>query len=384
MTIGDIGSAAEVFPPGDFLMEELEARGWNQQDFAAILGRPVGMVSEILNGRRGLTAETARGIADALGTSAELWLRLEADYRASVAQPDPNVAKRAQLFEKAPVREMVKRGWIVPSDSPADLEARLLRFFGITSLGQRPALTPYAAHRSGPYSVTTPAQLAWLFRCRQLAETLDVPNFTPTRLRTAIGKLQSLTGDVEGVRYIPRVLAEAGIRFVVVQHLPQTKFDGACFWLGKSSPVIAVSGRYDRIDNLWHTVMHEVGHVKAGDGLSSQDYFAVDEDLGSRHEGDQRPASEREADRFAVESLVDQRELENFIIRVAPLYSRKRIIGFARRLRVHPGIVVGQLHWRDEIDYSHSRRMLASVRSSLTDSALSDGWGCAPPVAAVG
>jgi addiction module HigA family antidote len=68
---------AEVFPPGDFIRKELEARHWTQSDLAAVLGRPLPAVNEIINGKKRITAETAKALALAFGTSAELWLNLE-------------------------------------------------------------------------------------------------------------------------------------------------------------------------------------------------------------------------------------------------------------------------------------------------------------------
>ena len=44
-------TVAEVFPPGEFLRDELEARGWTQTEFAEILGRPPRLVNEIIAGR---------------------------------------------------------------------------------------------------------------------------------------------------------------------------------------------------------------------------------------------------------------------------------------------------------------------------------------------
>ncbi|MCH8902275.1 MAG: helix-turn-helix domain-containing protein, partial [Chloroflexi bacterium] len=71
---------AEVFPPGEFLADELAARGWSQTDLAHILGRDVNLVNDIIRGKRGITPETAQGLADAMGTSARYWLNLDAIY----------------------------------------------------------------------------------------------------------------------------------------------------------------------------------------------------------------------------------------------------------------------------------------------------------------
>ena len=88
--------AAEALPPGEFIREELEARGWTQNDLAEILGRPLAAVNQIIQGKRAVTPKTARELAAAFGTSAELWLNLETAYRLSLAgEADPQIRKRA-------------------------------------------------------------------------------------------------------------------------------------------------------------------------------------------------------------------------------------------------------------------------------------------------
>ena len=72
---------AEAFAPGEYLRDELVARGWSQAQFARILGRPVQLVNEIINGRKRITEQTALEIGAALGTSAKVWLNLENSYR---------------------------------------------------------------------------------------------------------------------------------------------------------------------------------------------------------------------------------------------------------------------------------------------------------------
>lgn len=375
---------AEVFPPGDFVREELDARGWTQSDLAEILGRPQKTISQIVSGRKAVTPETAKGLADAFGTSAELWMNLESAYRLhrsiKNSDPDDSVSRRAKLFMKAPVKEMVKRRWVESSDNVAVLEKRICDFFGIRSIDQEPEFWQHAAKKSTSYEKVTRAQLAWLFRARQLAKLATAKPFSQSSLKDLLERLKLLLRSAEEARQAPRLLAEHGVRLVILEQLPQTRIDGACFWLDRRSPVIALSLRYDRVDSFWHTLMHELGHVSNLDGLGGAE-GALDIDLIGEKAAlpADLPERERKANRFASDSLVHRDDLEDFIARAKPLYSKNRIRGFAARIHVHPGIVVGQLQFLREIDWSHSRDMLARIRDIVTNSTLTDGWGHPAP-----
>ncbi len=86
-----------AFPPGDFIREELEARGWTQRDLAEIIGCPVRSISAIVNARKQITPQTAVALAAALATSASFWLDLQTAYQlAKVGPPDPAIANRAR------------------------------------------------------------------------------------------------------------------------------------------------------------------------------------------------------------------------------------------------------------------------------------------------
>jgi len=73
--------AAEVFPPGEHLADELAARGWTMPQLAKLMGQPAHIVSGILDAQVEITEDLAESISVALGTSAQLWLNLEAAYR---------------------------------------------------------------------------------------------------------------------------------------------------------------------------------------------------------------------------------------------------------------------------------------------------------------
>lgn len=73
--------AAEVFPPGDFIAEELDARGWTRRELAERLGCSLRAVEEIIAGKRVIGPEIAKGLGAAFGTGAQLWLNLESSFR---------------------------------------------------------------------------------------------------------------------------------------------------------------------------------------------------------------------------------------------------------------------------------------------------------------
>lgn len=86
---------AKVFHPGEYLRDELQARGWSQATFAKIIGRPLQTVNQIINGRKSLTAQTAAEIATAFGTSPQTWMNLQATYDLAKVKLDPRIEKRA-------------------------------------------------------------------------------------------------------------------------------------------------------------------------------------------------------------------------------------------------------------------------------------------------
>jgi HTH-type transcriptional regulator / antitoxin HigA len=367
---------AEVFPPGEFLREEIEARGWSQAELAEILGRPPRLISELITGKRAITPETAKGLGEAFETGAQFWMNLESSYRLAQLKHDESnsVSRRAKLYQKAPVKEMMRRHWIEPTENVDILEKSVLDFFGIKSLEEEPRMLECAARKSTSYAQYSAPEQAWLIRVSRLAKAVNVKPFSESAFDSALDRFKTLLGDPEEARHIPRILAEAGVRFLVVEALPQTRIDGACLWLNERSPVIALSLRFDRIDGFWHTLLHECDHVQHRDGLGIG--ALLDTDLVGEGAGNtEKPAIEKRADTFAAEFSIPKGELHHFILRVRPLFSKAKIQGLAARLNVHPGIVVGQLQFAKAIPYSHSREMLAKVREIVTESALTDGFG---------
>lgn len=360
---------AEVFRPGDLLADELVARDWSQTELAEILGRPPRVVNEIIAGKRAITPETAMGLAAALGTSAQFWMNMESSYQLSKAHiADQEVSRRAKLYGTFPVKELLKRGWIEASENIDVLEQRFFQFFDMETWTSKPTFTHAA--KSTTYEGTTVLKLAWLNRAKYVAKAVSAGKYSESLLRDAIKELRACMENVEEIRKVSSILSKVGVRLVIVEHLAGSKMDGACFWLTNSSPVIALSLRFDRVDNFWFVLFHEIDHVLNGEGKGDDPIYEI---VQWNLEG--LAQNEMRANQAAGEHCIPSGELEGFIARVNPLFTKQAVIGFARRIHVHPGIVVGQLQYRGLIPYSYHKEMLEKVRTIVTTSVLVDGFG---------
>ena len=91
-------------PPGEILFEEfMKPLGVSRNRLARDLDIPVSRVSEIVHGRRGVTADTALRLAEYFGTSPELWLNLQADFDLRVARAAawPEIKRRIRPLKAA-------------------------------------------------------------------------------------------------------------------------------------------------------------------------------------------------------------------------------------------------------------------------------------------
>ncbi|SEM33094.1 HTH-type transcriptional regulator / antitoxin HigA [Stigmatella aurantiaca] len=318
-------------------------------------------------------------LGEVFGVAAEKFMELQKSYELyqarGVVQADPHLARRASLFGALPVGEMIKRRWIDADDvkQVARVESEIARFFGVQTPSEIPVL-PHAAKKTDVDGPVAPAQMAWLFRVKHLAREMVVDRYSSESCREAIKALSGLLSAPEEARHVPRILSEAGIRFVLVESLPKAKIDGACLWLGETAPVIGMSLRFDRIDNFWFVLRHELEHVLRQHGRIEP---IIDTDIEAA--GQDVPEEERQANEAASAFCVPKKELDSFIARKQPVFAERDILGFAARLRLHPGLVAGQLRYRLK-RWDLFAKHLVKIRYAVSPGAVVDGWGDVAPV----
>lgn len=363
--------------PGQLITALLEQRGWTKRVLAIVLDLDEAVITRMASDKRAIDAPMALKLSEVFGIHAETFLSLQSDFDLAIARfksaPDPARATRAALFGDLPVADMIKRGWIdAAMTDPKSVETALAKFFGVDSVDQIPTL-PHAAKKTNVAAPATAAQIAWIRRVQQIADGMLVGKYSPDAVRKAVEKMKPLRASVEAARHVPRILGECGIRYVIVESLPSAKIDGVCFWLNDFAPVIGMSMRHDRIDNFWFVVRHEAEHVLQRHG---RDVVMLDADLDAPSD---IADEERVANAAAADFCVPQTEMDKFITRKAPFFAERDILGFAKTIDVHPGLVAGQIRHRiQRYDRFHSH--LVKIRATVTPNAHSDGWGDVAPV----
>lgn len=347
---------AEVFPPGEFLRDELSERGWSEAEFADILSRPVQAISEILNGKKEITAETAVAISAALDTSPEVWLNLQSAYRLQTVRtrqaPATDVERRAALRELVPVRELQKRRWLPDTKDLDVLEAAVCEFLDIDALGERPTFA-VAARRTNATEDFNPEQRAWIARIRSIGERSVRAQFDPVGLgELAGGVVQRLRNPSELIG-LHQWLEQVGVVLVTELPLRSSKIDGVAMIGPEGTPIIGLSTRGDRFDGFVFTLLHEIAHVILGHVKAAGD-LTLDEEVGD----DGGDTIEKQANALAGEWVLPGKlELEK-----TEKPTMREIIGIAQSRGVHPSFVIGRLQRDEVLDWSDFRRSVPKVR----------------------
>ena len=345
---------AEVFPPGEYLRDELEERGWTEREFAEIVGRPVQAVSEILNGRKQIVPETALVIAEALGTSPELWVNLQTAFNLYEARasrpPSADVGRRSRLRSYVPVAELRQRGWLPDTDDIDVLESAVQDLLGIETFGGAPHLVA-AARRSNATASFTPQQVAWLSQLKRCARDRVVGEFNPTAVRLLAEEIVHLVHDPTDLGRLEGWLSEVGVVLVTLLPLKASKLDGAVMTLESGHPLIGLTSRGDRMDSYVFTLLHELAHICLGHLATLG--LRMDEDIMAETGTD---GPEADANRQAAAWVLPEDAL---LPEGRP--SMVTVLQIAGRYRVHTSFVIGRIQHARQ-DWGLLRRSIPRVR----------------------
>ena len=318
-----------------FRMEQL---GLNQQGLVPFIGSK-SKVSEILNKKRPLTLSMMRSLHQNLGIPAEIFLQKTGG---SFPKTIPHI--EWHLF---PLKEMSKRGWIHPIKNLKDSAEEAMRLFINNCCPNGKKIEACFRENSGNRmnaKTDSYALNSWCIRIMVLAQKntplrkFDHANFTSDSLRE-IGKLSFFD---EGPLLAREFLEKHGIHLIIERHLPKTYLDGAALLLEDSTPVVGLTLRYDRIDNFWFCLLHELAHIVLHLGKENQNLFLDDMDVRTSGRGKKNDI-ENEADSLAIKSLIPNKVWSTAAAKSNP--TKKNVLELAEYLKIHPACIAGRIRF---------------------------------------
>ena len=252
-----------------------------------------------------------------------------------------NDAITSQEFDwnQFPVREMYRRQWFEDFDgslATALEEANNLVPEFINRVIRKPAIALHRKRVRAGSLIDEYALLAWECRILSLASKVNLRDSYRARAIDDqwISGLSRISEKPDGPLLAKEHLEKAGIALVVEPHLTGTHLDGAAL-LSSWGPVIGLTLRYDRLDNFWFVLFHELFHVIKH--LRRRGLVRIFDDL----ESESTDKLEREADSSAREAFISQSIWDRALARY--VRSSESVLELAEELHISPAIVAGRI-----------------------------------------
>jgi len=348
-----------VFHPGETLAEKLEEMEMGPKEFALRTGKPEKTVIAVLNGKSSITTDMAVQFENVTKIPANFWMNHQRSYDEYIARE-----KRQTIIQEAvawakhfPSADMIKKGWLPQVVTIEEKTMEMLAFFGVSNhiawedyyfkQQLKVVFRISLAQTKEPYAIA-----AWLRKGELQAAELETIDYSERKFKDALPELKSIMADhpADFFNQLQSICLEAGVKVVHTPCLNKAPISGSTRWLN-NTPLIQLTGRYNRNDSFWFSFFHEAGHILLH---GKKDIFLENLDYD-----DKDMEKEQEANEFAIKwTLTEDEEVE--ILEAAPL-SEADIRSFARQFRTHPAIIIGRLQHKNLIPYSLGRACIEAV-----------------------
>ncbi len=344
---------ARVFPtmlpnPIEAIKFRMEQASLKPADLTPYIGSR-SRVSEILSGKRQLTIDMVRSLSNGLGIPAEVLIK----------KPDmqEDLEYQYNSWDNRLFSEMKVRGYFgkVPKNfSKVDL---LKDFFSIIgSPEQLVGMARKSNYRSSPLT-DKHALAAWAARVLKKANKIKI---SKKYKHGAIDlkfmqKFAKLSVKDNSPILAQEYLKKYGIKLVIEPHFPKTYLDGSAILINKLNPVIGQTLRYDRLDNFWFTLMHELAHIAKHFDSGISLFYDELEGIKAINIDEK----EQEADTLAEEALLPRAKWEVSAARIIP--SSMAANSLAQEIGVHVAIIAGQIRHKGNT-YSYLNKIVNEAK----------------------
>jgi HTH-type transcriptional regulator/antitoxin HigA len=321
----------------------MEEKGLSPRQLEPFIGSRA-RVSEVLSGKRSLSIDMIRSLHEGLGIP----------YESLMARPG-SADDIGNISDDA-IRRLNQLGFGLDRSEIPSFISSSLRNSSAFAL-HRKTNTQRAASKTDPGTL-----LLWQAAVLRKSEATKVDRaFEQSKLtKTELRQIAKLSSKIDGPRHALGAILELGIATIIMPLLPGTFLDGAAMLSARGVPVIGLTLRYDRIDNFWFTLLHELCHLYLHYEVLLDTHVAFVDDMDIRSDD----AREQQADALARETLIPAIILEQVVWGPASGYDD--LVSISTRARVPLAVAAGRWQ-RDHQNYKKFSRLIdrSSVRALL-------------------
>lgn len=329
-----------VAPPGNTIARMLTLKEIEDSDLADELGMNDREFSQFLTGELRITPSVAVVLADCLGSTPAFWIKRDQAYVAEIKRLRQEDSSELESWAKSfPLADMRKLGMLAKGLRGDAVCRNLLQFFNCGSYSEWKAqyasgLSLVSFRSSSAFEACDLATLAWKRLGERQAAGLQLPPFDRDGLENILPDLKKLSFLRSPRKLMPKLrerLAGVGVALTSSKAVSGCRASGATWLMAGGNPIVHLSFRHLSDDHLWFTIYHEAAHILLGH-VEHVGYDRGSSDVRDRHE--------RDADTRAEELLVPREVWKSLTAQVITPHS---IMSAARKAKVSPGIIVGQL-----------------------------------------
>lgn len=338
-----------IIHPGETIADVLEDRGITQAELASRAGVSPAYVSNVIAGKKGISANFAMGLEYALGVPKSFWLNLQANYEAELLEVNEEQTitdeeRKVREDLKDIVKYLRKQGKMLIGENKDESILSLRKVLQISNITNLKEMIPTGAFRMAGNAAVNPNVLgAWIRLCQLAGNDKTISaKFEKKYTNDLIQEIKSIMccKNAELQRDLKNVMEKYGIDFSVVKNFRGAPVQGYISQQndGIYQMVLTIRGAF--ADIFWFSLFHEIGHIVNGDIGKNLKFL----DYGNDYD------KELAADLFASNMLLSPESYKAFIQRND--FSIEAICRYAESQHVMPYIVIGRLQKEKYLAYT--------------------------------
>lgn len=334
-----------IIHPGISIKEKLEENNMNQEELAERTGFSPKHISEVINGKKGISPKFAKALEYVFGVKFTFWLNLQAIYdkemieyqeRNNIDKKEIEITKKIEpILEYAILLKLIDKYHNLTEEV---ITARNLCQTNNLLNIEKLLLTKVAYKTMRNIDVDEYVLYAWQRVCILMSKKEDIQNeYDKEKLKNNLNKIKSLMFETqisEIVKKLKKILNDCGVIFELVKEFEGIPIQG--FLKNEHNKfILCMTIKHSYADEFWFTLFHEIEHILNDDIKEGRLDYYID-----------NAKCEDRADKFAKEILINIDKYNQYIQKGE--YSKESIEKFCKENNVKDFILIGMLQ-KDKI-----------------------------------